>query len=292
MRFRIITVWLSISWCAAADAKPSESSDRTTHVSEILHLQSIVERIQNAPPAQTPETSIERLRLLEKATRQTATLQLGLEGFLGRLRYEEAQSLNGHDFVVNRRVSTSGTLTAAAVTAGNALIVVGTSMVLAASYQPPNPELSHAGTGLLIGGAGVLLILGTAALSVPTASRLPATIDTGLLARILDRPPTPGSEYPEFIWQYLNTKLPGDKQSARDLLIDKWTRLGFLPPNRDAAQRRMEILTSPLGTVSKVDGRVLGDRAAMLGELSAALAKLALDLQHVQEEIDSSEGTD
>ena len=292
MRFRSITVWLSISWCAAANANPSESSDRTTRVSEILHLQSMVERIQNARPAQPLETPIERLRLLEKATRQTATLYLGLEGFLGRLRYEEAQSLNGHDYVGNRRISTTGTLTAAGVTAGNALIVVGTSMVLASSYQPPNPELSHAGTGLLIGGAGVLLVLGTAALAVPTKGRLPAPIETGLLAQILDRPPTPGSEYPAFIWQYLNTKLPGDKLSARDMLIDKWTRLGLLPANPGAALRRMELLTSPLGTVSRVDGRVLRDRAAMLGELSAALAKIALDLQHVQEEIDSSEGTD
>ena len=110
-----------------------------------------------------------------------------------------------------------------------------------------------------------------------------------MLAQMLDRPALPTSIYPDVVWMYLNSELPGSAGATpRQQLMKHWSQDKLLgKKGRDEAT--VDSLTS---TPSRPNGHVdltLDDiqaRIAMLTDVSARIALMKRGLRDLMSETD------
>jgi len=188
--------------------------------------------------AGNPEETIADLRLHQQITDEVLLDAMIVDGVMSRLARERTESSSAHDFLENRHQRSVTTWNIAAVMVGSGMTIVG------ASLQFGNESLQDAGVVVTISGALAAAAFSVVALVEKNEDRPPYPIESSLLARILGRPPVPGSDYPEPVWRYLDRALPGEGASIRQRLVDKWIREGRIArATSPAAARRIHLLT-------------------------------------------------
>jgi hypothetical protein len=108
-----------------------------------------------------------------------------------------------------------------------------------------------------------------------------------MLAQLLDRPALPNSIYPDVVWSYLTSELPGAGATPRQLLLQHWSQDNLLgKKGRDAAT--IDSLTS---TRSRPTGHVdlkrddIEARIAMLTDVGARVALMKKGLRDLMAEL-------
>jgi hypothetical protein len=152
-------------------------------------------------------------------------------------------------------------------------IVLGAGLgVVASSTQFSNDTIVRTGQGFAVGASVLALGFGIAGLVVGHRGGAPIEVQLTMLAPILGRTPAPGSEYPSNVWACM--------ESWRKELVSEWIRVGRISPDSKskAAQRKIEVLTTPIGRGQKLGIEGLEDRAAMLADVHARLMRMKREL--------------
>jgi hypothetical protein len=278
----VAVLLVAVSCATVARADPGEEADaaRARDLAAVLGLAPLLERIVHAKPPASPEESLARVSAVEQAIVALSRAGLTLDAMLARLQREEFAAENAYDVLEDRHEDSLTRWNIAAILVGNGVSIAGTAM------QFGNIDVANAGNGLVITGSTVAAAFSIFALVKHEAGPLPLSIDTNLLAPLLDRPATARSRYPDCIWRYLDTKLAGSSTSIRRELIDRWTREGKLPPKgAPEAERRLTLLSAPLRAPGRVDADALDDRASMLADVRERLASLSVDLDLVWHQV-------
>jgi hypothetical protein len=277
---RALVVCVLVGSLVPMGASADEGGDdeaRARQLASMLDLDVQLDVIRHAPPPTTVDESIAHLHAVERAMVTLSRAELDADGTRARLQHEEFESKNAHDLVEAGHERSVARWNIAAVLVGSASAIVG------AGTDFGDETAVKWGNGVLIAGAAVAAAFSIVALVKRDGGRAPFTIETNLLAPLFGRSATTRSQYPAWIWRYLDTPLAGAGSSIRQGLIDKWTREGRLP--RHDRERRIALLCEPLGTARRIDADVLDDRADMLADVRASVAGLSIDLQRLWSEL-------
>lgn len=153
--------------------------------------------------------------------------------------------------------TTAGAL---AVTQGS--ISIGTPT----SYQNAGNEI-----GIIAG--GLTALIGAYALKIEKGGKRDAEREPNMLAPVFDLAPVEPNKYPPAIWNYLNAYEPGQKNTRREQMIQRWRTLNYI--DKDTNAKAMKHLHELCGTVPlkhKVNISLLRTRIPMLEDLRAAVA--------------------
>jgi hypothetical protein len=274
LRCAAFLVLLGASAATADELPPEQALARSRQIAAICHIESLLDRILFAPPPRSAAEAIAELRLHQQATEALLSVAMTIDATLARVEREQAEVTAVRDYFDSHHSASVTTWNIAAVLVGNAFSIAGSAM------QFGGPRLQVAGDGIIIGGAAIAAVLGSIALLKKAKERPPYAIETNMLARLLGRTPVSGSDYPEEIWGYLDTRLVGERASIRNLLLEKWEREGRISLSDSAdARRKIDLLTKPLTPTDRVKVGLLSDRAGMLADVDARVAAMNVDLQ-------------
>ncbi len=280
MRRAIVLLALHGAATARADPLQGADAERARQLARILEIDPQIEFIRRAPPPTTAEESIARLNTVEQAIIELSRAGLAVDATLARLQHEEFEAKNAHDYLQSRLKDSLTRWNLAAVLIGNGVSIVGEGM------QFGNETVAKIGDLVTIAGSAVAAAFSIVALVKRNVGPLPMSIETNLLAPFFDRPSTSRSRYPDWLWRYLDTPLPGEKGSIRQQLIEKWTLEQRLPrANREGDSRRIDLLTKPLTKADRVDAAVLDDRDDMLADVRERVASLSVELEILWSEV-------
>jgi hypothetical protein len=275
-------IWvLVLLGATVGHANPLEEPEATRahRLTTMLHLAP-----PQPPPPATPDESIAHVRTVEKSIIDLSRASLTLVATLARLQHEEYEAKSAHDLLEAHRLGRVARWSIAAVIVGEGASIVGTGM------QFGSETVKSWGNGVVIAGAAVAAAFSIVALANRDRGSLPLSVETNLLASLLDRQPTQRSRYPAWIWSYLDTPSAGEARSIRQELIDKWTREGKLGGAHGlTAERRLALLTEPLRSAQRIDAVVLEERATMLADVRERLATLSEDLELLWSEVHSGD---
>jgi hypothetical protein len=274
---RLLVVCALVGSVAPARADPNGDEGRARQLASMLALDAQLDLIRRAPPPVTTEDSIAHLHAVERVVVALSRAELDADATRARLQHEEFAAKNVHDLVEAGHETSVTRWNIAAVLVGSGAAIVGTGLEFG------DDTANQWGNGVLIAGAAVAAAFSVVALVKRDGGRLPMTLETNLLAPLFGRSATMRSQYPAWIWRYLDTPLAGAERSIRQELVDKWTQEGRLP-GRDA-ERRLSLLCEPLGAARRVDATVLDDRADMLADVRERVAGLSVDLQLLWREV-------
>lgn len=146
--------------------------------------------------------------------------------------------------------------------------------VVDSRYELPGESVEGAGN-IMGGGFGAL------ALHQNSGVKLSATIKPNMLAKVFKRPNDSDTEYPDVIWNYLNTPPPGSKEGTtrREALIRRWEDLGRIPAQTTPKGRLyMRTLAGTVAQNKTVTISMLDDRTAMLLDLRAEVNQIYKEL--------------
>jgi hypothetical protein len=263
-------------------ADPLERIDaaRAQQLAHVLQIEPQIDVILQAAPTTTPEESIAHIHALEQAIIELSRAALAVDATLSRLQHEEFQATNAHDSLQTRHEDSVARWNIGAILIGNGVSIIGSAM------QFGNDNVAKAGDAVTIAGSAVAAAFSIVALIKRDVGPLPLSIETNLLAPFFDLPATARSRYPDWIWRYLESPLPGEKGSIRQELLEKWTREHRVPSAHPVAgTRRLDVLTKPLTMATRVDADALAARADMLADVRDRLAGLSVDLELLWREV-------
>ena len=136
------------------------------------------------------------------------------------------------------------------------------------------------------------ITLAALALREEDHGRTKRDLQFNMLAQLLDRPALPTSTYPDVVWSYLTSELPGAAGATpRQLLLQHWSQDNLLgKKGRDAAT--IDSLTS---TRSRSTGHVdlqkddIQARIAMLTDVAARVALMKKGLRDLMAELTAAQ---
>jgi len=260
---------------APRGARGDAATDRARahQLVSLLGLESQLEELTKAAPPTTLQESIARANARDDIFVALSRAGLDVDETRARLQHEEYEAKTAHDLIQRRYEDSVERWSIAAVLVGSGSTVVGTGM------QYGNETVAQWGDGVAIAGAVVAAAFSVVALARHNIGSVSASIETNLLGPLFDCPPSPRSTYPDWLWRYLDTPLPGASRSIRHELLDKWGREGRLPRVALAANdRRVHHLCAPIHVRRRIDADLLDDRADMLADVRERLAGLSGDL--------------
>jgi hypothetical protein len=276
---------LALAWAAASRAEPPPADAtraRARQLASLLNLEPNIEIILRGSQPQNLQESIAHLAAIEQTMIALSRAQLTLEGTLGRLQHEEFAAKNAHDLLESHHLDSVARWSLAAVIVGEGVTIVGTGM------QFGNETVTRWGNGVAIAGSAIAAGFSITALVKRHNGPLPLSIQTNMLAPLFGREATLHSRFADWMWQYLDTPMPGASDSIRRQLVEKWTREGRVAKG-DAleAERRIKLLCDPLRGARSVDAEILDSRADMLADLRERLASLNEDLELLWREVEA-----
>jgi hypothetical protein len=163
-------------------------------------------------------------------------------------------------------------------TSGGALAMIGSSIQIGGGNA-----ISNAGNVLEVGAGALSTGISTYALKQSSGERRSAGADPNMLARLFNLPTTKDRDIPTPIWNYLNEPIPGGQGvSRRDLLIERWVRLGRIPPpTSKAGQRRAALLAGTVAQTHEVTIDLLDNRVSMLNDMRAVIGSMSRELLEI-----------
>jgi hypothetical protein len=216
--------------------------------------------------------SVEMLTLREQITEAVLSSFLEVDGVIAEIDNEIAQTREVRAVLESHRDHRIGLNTVANIISGGGGGVIGQLL-----------QIKHSTAGSLVGAGagGASSLLSALALRQQRGGRQSLGIAPNMLARILNRKPEFHSDYPEAIWQYLNSSYPEEsgEETRRERLLKEWIQLGRLDrPGTPKAEKKIDLLTS---TASGLQGQTidsLADREMMLSDVRGRLALMKRDL--------------
>lgn len=109
----------------------------------------------------------------------------------------------------------------------------------------------------------------------------PSESQPNMLAKVFDYPTVKEVEYPNSVWEFLNTAPhdqngnPIGRESRRDLLIDRWIKDRNIPAFTDRNSRhQLDVLTASVSQKGGLNIETLSARLAMLEQLQGEVGKI------------------
>jgi hypothetical protein len=138
----------------------------------------------------------------------------------------------------------------------------------------PRYAVSSGITGIL---AGIIPSIASAYTLKEVAGRkYSAPAAPNLLCKVFDRPTTAQIEYPESVWQFLNTPpADGSNKKRKDVIIDRWIADSNIPAftNRNSVQQ-IDAVCAVKEQKKTVTIGLLSARMSMLTQLSSEIFKM------------------
>ncbi len=143
------------------------------------------------------------------------------------------------------------------------------------TYARPRYSISSGTTGIL---AGIIPSVASAyALYQLDGKHRPSEVDPNMLAKIFNYPINPDIDYPNSVWQFLNS-VPADErgtQTRRDLLIERWVTDKNIPNFTDRSSKdQLDVITASVSRSKGLSIATLNVRQVMLKQLSAEILKM------------------
>lgn len=163
-------------------------------------------------------------------------------------------------------------------TSGGALAMIGSGIQIGGGNA-----INNAGNLMEVAAGGLATGISTYALKQSSGEKRSAGVNPNMLAKLFDLPTSIDTEIPTPIWNYLKEPIPGGKgESRRDLLIDRWVKLGRIPPpTSKAGQRRVALLAGAVAQTHEVTIDLLDDRVAMLNDMRAVVGSMTRELLEI-----------
>jgi len=228
--------------------------------------------------------SAESISIRIEITEVVLTTMLQCQAVIAQIESETATTVEIQAAMQGQRDRSSRTNAKANVLANGGLSSIGNLLQIPfetapdSRYEFPGEIVEAAGTIMATG-------LGAIALQQSKGGGLSAPVEPNMLAKIFKRPNDSKTEYPDVIWQYLNS-VPADAQergvTRRDLLVQKWIELGRLPAINTEQGRlyaRMVAGTVPQNKTITID--LLENRKAMLLDLRAEVNQIYKELLNI-----------
>jgi hypothetical protein len=223
-------------------------------------------------PQSTP--SLEALMLRQEITEAVVTASLEVDGLLAEIDSESAQISAIRAELESRRDRAINLNTIANIVAGAVSGVAGTALQF-------KSNTANTGNAIGVAGAGISTVLSFIGLRQQRGGKRALGVAPNLLAKVLDRKPEFHSDYPEDIWNYLNSVPPAEQgsETRRARLLKRWTELGRLEnASSPKAQHKIDLLTSSVSEQRALSIDVLVDRGAMLADVRAQVSLINRDL--------------
>ena len=142
--------------------------------------------------------------------------------------------------------------------------------------------------------AAASVVVGVLALREEDHGKTRQDVHFNMLAQVLDRPPLATSTYPDVVWKYLNSELPGSAgPTPRQQLLTDWSRNKLLgKKGRDEAT--IDSLTSTHASTTthvRLSIDEIEDRVSMLTDTAAHIALFKKALRDLMAETDGKATT-
>jgi len=289
-----LSIYLPMNYAALADVSElSETEERVSKAQVSLtsvlspesrqlaeelgmmpHLERLKSLSEHSKHKNGEPLSIESLTLRLELTETVLTTMLQCQEVTNEI---DAELSDAHDAtaVLSAKTSKATRINSIANVATNGLISgVGTIL------QIPEQLSEQPGEILESGGTLATTVLGVLALK-QTGGKLSSAIRPNMLARVFGRPNDMYSEYPDVVWTYLNSPIPGasDRTTRRNLLIRAWETLGRIPPHDSAKGRQyIRMVTGTSEQKNTITADALDARSSMLDDLRSSIGQMSRDL--------------
>lgn len=135
------------------------------------------------------------------------------------------------------------------------------------------------GNSINVVASALTMGLGAWALRQQTGGKHRVVLKPNMLAPVFNYKGDQESTYPDSVWTYLNSTVPGSSQTRREGLLDRWRKFKVIPTETKspAGRKRLGVLTNTdhSGTCTIGD---FEDQTEMLAELKAEIFQLDRDL--------------
>jgi hypothetical protein len=265
---------LALLLIAGAPAPPPITDEAAAEMVELLGIASMVRRL--------PEVAgEEELRLRLEIDARIAGAVIDLDQVNAALDREHTDVEEMREWGMARQTKHVDTLNlTVGILAGGAAI--GTGLTI-------SDRTSHAGAivGTVAGVAGcVVSLLAARGAKRP---RPPFTVGSRMLAPFFGG--SPDGLYPPLVWAYLDRRPPGGTRRRRDDLVAAWRRVGHVPSGIGPADRApIAERTEPIPAAHPIDLDALSDRALMLRDVRAEVARFKAGLGAVLASIRAQAG--
>jgi hypothetical protein len=258
-------------------AHPNEAPNeaRVEQVIALFHARELVAELLAEPAPTDLATRLHRDELQEQGLALVGRSIIEVDSVVASILDEQHEVIEARLALQAEQANHTTRYNILAIVIGGGLALVGTAMQLSDKTASPGDIVGAAGGASSVG-------FGLMALHASGTARMPSGVRSTMLARILDRPPAEGSDWPPEIWRYVSAGLAGQQSSYRDQLLHGWIEKGRISlSNSRSARAKIDRLTSPLVIGQGVDLDELADRAAMLEDAASVVHNMKRDLYDI-----------
>jgi hypothetical protein len=240
---------------------------------EVARLMGVAGMVEELGRVAAPERgSQQALALRQEITDAVLAASLDIDGLVAEMDNEWAQARDVRSLLEERR---DRRITSNAI----ATIVIGGGVGVTGELLHLKNEKAGAVVAAIAGGVSALLA--AIATRQQKGGEMPLGNTPNMLAKILEQPAEFHSEYPDLVWNYLNSVPPagGGQETRRAQLIRRWKELGRIgAETTPEGQRKIKLLTSSASQQKALSIDLLSDRAMMLSDVRAQVLLLKRDL--------------
>jgi hypothetical protein len=239
------------------------------HLERLQQLDEREKRMRGEPVS--PASAILRLEVTEIVV----TTMLQCQEVIAQIDTEIAEANESVSLIGSKRDKVIKLNNLAVLFANGLISYTGTMLQMPETMSEQPGEVLEAGASAFSAGLGAL------GMWQQNGMRLSCGIRPNMLAKVFKRPNNPETEYPDVIWNYLNSPLPINPhgKTRRELLIDRWEKIGHLPDDhKDKERAYMRVVAGTVVQKKTVTLNMLGDRVAMLADLRATISQIYKDL--------------
>lgn len=244
----------------------------------LLGIMPFITEYYNLPATERGEEggtmSLHALTLRQKISDAVMTESLEIDGVLAEIDNEVAKTNELRSVLESKRDRK--------LAINNLINFVGTASIgIVGSALQLSDSLSKPGTSVGIVASGFSVVLSFIGIRQQHGGKQPLEFSPNMLAIFFSRTPEFHSDYPEDIWQYLNSVPPTEAtgKTRKDSLIKKWADVGRIDlDSKPKTQEKIDLLTTGVSQKRPLTIDVLMDRTAMLDDVRAELSLMKRDL--------------
>jgi len=248
----------------------SPEARQTAGIIGIVSTLDQLDKLRAEPPS--TETVVHRLVLQQQITQDLLDAVLDVDGVIASIQREENQIQRVRDQLSSRRDHAVALATLGSTIAGSGVGIIGNSLAF-------SKKTAIAGNAVSVGSGVAATVLSLFAIRLQRGGKGSIDVGPNMLARLFDRPSEGISQWPDDVWNFLNSvPVEGTRTQTRlESMKEEWVMQGRISLQTSAAsEAKIAFLTSSSANARRLGD--LSDRSAMLADTRAQVARMKRDL--------------
>ena len=261
----------------AAAATQFNLSPGARQVAQLIGVGDLIEQLQSLPERERGPgagMSMEAMMLRQQITEAVLTASLEADGVIAEIDGESERLADVRNLLEARRDRALQINSLANLMTGGASGILGTALQF-------KDSTATAGNWVSIAGGSLATLFSLIGIHQQQGGKYALRETPNMLAPFFERAAEYHTTYPEIVWRYLESPVPGelDQGTRRERLHKEWVKFGRIDEKESSkSQDKIAFLTSRSSEGRRLTIDLLSDRAAMLASVKVWLELMKRDL--------------